>query len=72
MTTIIGGVILPALVSLNINTNFKTNNRDIIIWSTFGFSQKVGISAAIEEFFHFSLWRTLATLSRIKSYCCYC
>ncbi|MEH2171607.1 DUF4231 domain-containing protein [Nostoc sp.] len=29
--TILGGVILPALVSLNINTNFKPNNRDIII-----------------------------------------
>ncbi len=49
--TIIGGVIIPALVSLNINTNFKTNNRYIIIWSTFDLSQIVAISAAIEEFF---------------------
>ncbi|MEH2370414.1 DUF4231 domain-containing protein [Nostoc sp.] len=72
ITTIIGGVILPALVSLNINTNFNLNNRDIIIWSTCGLSQIVAISAAIEEFFYFSLWRTLATLSRIKSYFCYC
>ncbi|MDZ8260252.1 DUF4231 domain-containing protein [Nostoc sp. ChiQUE01b] len=58
ITTIIGGVILPALVSLNINTNFKPNNRDIIMWSTFGLSQIVAISAAIEEFFHYGeRWR---------------
>ncbi|MBN3878567.1 MULTISPECIES: DUF4231 domain-containing protein [unclassified Nostoc] len=58
VTTIIGGVILPALVSLNINTNFKPNNRDIIMWSTFGLSQIVAISAAIEEFFHYGeRWR---------------
>ncbi|MCC5645076.1 DUF4231 domain-containing protein [Nostoc sp. CHAB 5824] len=65
ITTIIGGVILPALVSLNINTTLKVNNiennttRDaIIIWSTFGLSQIVAISAAIEEFFHYGeRWR---------------
>ncbi|MEH2179497.1 DUF4231 domain-containing protein [Nostoc sp.] len=58
ITTIIGGVVLPALVSLNINTNFKPNNRDIIVWSTFGLSQIVAISAAIEEFFHYGeRWR---------------
>ncbi|MHC0063565.1 DUF4231 domain-containing protein [Nostoc sp. UIC 10890] len=55
ITTIIGGVVLPALVSLNINT---TPKRDIIIWSTFGLSQIVAISAAIEEFFHYGeRWR---------------
>ncbi len=65
ITTIIGGVILPALVSLNINTTFPVNNaetnnriRDVIIWSTFGLSQIVAISAAIEEFFHYGeRWR---------------
>ncbi|MEH2282608.1 MAG: DUF4231 domain-containing protein [Nostoc sp.] len=58
LTTIVGGVILPALVSLNINANFKSNNRDIIMWSTFGLSQIVAISAAIEEFFHYGeRWR---------------
>ncbi|MEH2129003.1 DUF4231 domain-containing protein [Nostoc sp.] len=46
------------MVSLNINTNFKPNNRDIIMWSTFGLSQIVAISAAIEEFFHYGeRWR---------------
>ncbi|MEH2022282.1 DUF4231 domain-containing protein [Nostoc sp.] len=58
LTTIVGGVILPALVSLNINATFKPNNRDIIMWSTFGLSQIVAISAAIEEFFHYGeRWR---------------
>ncbi|MEH2286131.1 DUF4231 domain-containing protein [Nostoc sp.] len=58
VATILGGVVLPALVSLNINTNFKPNNRNIIMWSTFGLSQIVAISAAIEEFFHYGeRWR---------------
>ncbi len=67
ITTIIGGVILPALVSLNINTTIPNNNietntstriREVIIWSTFGLSQIVAISAAIEEFFHYGeRWR---------------
>ncbi|QKQ77595.1 DUF4231 domain-containing protein [Nostoc sp. TCL240-02] len=62
ITTIIGGVILPALVSLNINTTstLQVNERarNIIIWSTFGLSQIVAISAAIEEFFHYGeRWR---------------
>lgn len=65
LTTIIGGVILPALISLNINTTFKLNNtgtsinvRDLIIGSTFVISQLVAISAAVEEFFHYGeRWR---------------
>ncbi|QHG18455.1 DUF4231 domain-containing protein [Nostoc sp. ATCC 53789] len=62
ITTIIGGVILPALVSLNINTTstlqVNERSRNIIIWSTFGLSQIVAISAAIEEFFHYGeRWR---------------
>jgi hypothetical protein len=62
ITTIIGGVILPALVSLNINITsplqVNERSRNIIIWSTFGLSQIVAISAAIEEFFHYGeRWR---------------
>ncbi|MBD2678514.1 MULTISPECIES: DUF4231 domain-containing protein [Nostoc] len=60
LTTIIGGIILPALVSLNINTispESKTT-RNFIIGSTFVISQLVAISAAIEEFFHYGeRWR---------------
>ena len=76
VTTIVGGVILPALVSLNINTTLKVNNietntrlRDVIIWSTFGLSQIVAISAAIEEFFHYGeRWRHYRrTVESLKS-----
>lgn len=55
LTTIIGGVILPALISFN-TTNEKA--KQVIFWSTFGISQVVAMSAAIEEFFHYGeRWR---------------
>lgn len=50
LITIIGGVIVPALVSLNINTN---NKQPVVGWIAFGLSQAVAISAAVEEFFHY-------------------
>ncbi|NES23094.1 MAG: DUF4231 domain-containing protein [Symploca sp. SIO3E6] len=51
LTIIVGGVLVPALVSLNFN-----NNRlgETIGWVTFGLSQLVAISAAVEEYFHFT------------------
>ncbi len=55
LMTIVGGIILPALVSLNFN-NGKV--RDILVWATFALSQIVAISAAVEEFFHYGeRWR---------------
>lgn len=50
LLTIIGGIIVPALVSLNINAN---DVRQIVGWIAFGLSQIVAISAAVEEFFHY-------------------
>lgn len=50
VTTIIGGIILPALVSLNIT---DSQARVTMVWATFFLSQVVAISAAIEEFFHY-------------------
>lgn len=50
MMTIIGGVMIPALVSLNIN---DSKLRESLVWLTFGLSQAVAISAAVEEFFHY-------------------
>jgi hypothetical protein len=50
LMTIVGGVIIPALVSLNIN---DSKTREVAVWFTFGLSQVVAISAAIEEFFHY-------------------
>ncbi|MEH2420380.1 MAG: DUF4231 domain-containing protein [Nostoc sp.] len=71
ITTIVGGVILPALVSLNISTTQQVNDKvkNVIIWSTFGLSQIVAISAAIEEFFHYGeRWRHYRrTVESLKS-----
>ena len=50
LITIIGGVIVPALVSLNINAN---DVQVVVGWLAFGLSQVVAISAAVEEFFHY-------------------
>lgn len=55
LLTIVGGIVLPALVSLNFN---DAKARDAIVWTTFGLSQVVAISAAVEEFFHYGeRWR---------------
>ena len=51
LTIIVGGVLIPALVSLN----FNNNQLGVTIgWVTFGLSQVVAISAAVEEYFHFT------------------
>lgn len=49
LIAIVGGVIIPALVSLNI---FATVTP-AVKWSALGLSLLVAISVAIEEFFHF-------------------
>lgn len=49
ITTIIGGVIVPALVSLNLSGD----TGQIFKWSAFGISQAVAISAGLEEFFRY-------------------
>ncbi len=49
LTTIIGGVIIPALVSLNVSGEIASAIR----WITFGLSLLVAISAVVEEFFHY-------------------
>ncbi|WP_242045505.1 MULTISPECIES: DUF4231 domain-containing protein [unclassified Calothrix] len=48
MITIIGGVIVPALIGFE-----KGNQKwqEIVGWSAFGLSQVVAVSAAVEEFF---------------------
>ncbi len=51
MVTIVGGVIVPALVSLNNIEN--TRIRNAISWVTFVTSLTVAISAAVEEFFQY-------------------
>ena len=51
LLTIIGGVIVPALVGVNLTDN--ANIRQILGWCAFGISQVVAISASVEEFFHY-------------------
>ena len=54
LTTIVGGVIIPALVSLNFAGGFAV----VVGWITFGISLLVAISAAVKEFFHYGeRWR---------------
>jgi hypothetical protein len=54
LTTIVGGVIVPALIALKLNGHAKT----AVYWVTIGLSLIVALSAAVEEFFHFGeRWR---------------
>ena len=54
LTAIVGGVIIPALVSLSVVGQIAT----AIKWGTFGLSLLVAISVAVEEFFHYGeRWR---------------
>jgi len=65
LTTIIGGVIVPALVSLNVGGGTAT----LIQGVTFTVSLLVALSAAVEEFFHYGeRWRHYRrTVESLKS-----
>lgn len=54
MTTIVGGVIVPALLSLHLSHSFAM----IVGWVTYGLSLLVAVSAAMEGFFRYGeRWR---------------
>lgn len=53
LITIIGGVIVPALVSVNSANVRNIQLRELFGWTAFGLSQAVAISAAVEELFHY-------------------
>ena len=56
LVTIVGGVIVPALVSLNIR---EASVADTLAWITFSVSLVVAIAAALDGFFGFGeRWRT--------------
>jgi Protein of unknown function (DUF4231) len=66
LIAIMGGVIVPTLVGLNLaNNQFAAG---FIQWTTFGLSMIVAISVATEEFFHFGeRWRHYrSTSERLK------
>ncbi len=69
LITIIGGVIVPALVGININGN---NIKEVIGWVAFALSQVVAISAAVEEFFQYKKrylhYRNSAELMKIEGW----
>ncbi|HEY9834255.1 MAG TPA: DUF4231 domain-containing protein [Stenomitos sp.] len=52
LITIVGGVITPALVSLN---HGQPKIREVFTWTAFGMAQAVAISAAVEELFGFNI-----------------
>jgi len=57
LTTIIGGVTIPILVSLNLPDN-QRNISNAIRYITIGLGGVVAISSAVEEFFHYGeRWR---------------
>jgi hypothetical protein len=62
---IIGGVIIPALVSLDLGSNLAAG---LVRWTTLGLSLVVAISAAIEGFFRYGeRWRHYrAMVERLK------
>jgi hypothetical protein len=54
---VVGGVILPTLMSSNISS-MSQSNLTIIPWITFGLGLLVALSAALEGIFHFGdIWR---------------
>lgn len=54
LTTVVGAVVIPALVGLQLTGDFDLALR----WTTFGLSLLVATSAAVEEFFSFGeRWR---------------
>ncbi len=58
LTTIIGGVIIPALVSLNFTNSNDQILKQTVAASTFVLSQMVAICAATEQFFNYGeRWR---------------
>jgi len=50
LLTIVGGVIIPVLVGLDVTGT----TSDLLRWSVFGLSLVVALAAAVEGFFHFS------------------
>ncbi|ACK69897.1 conserved hypothetical protein [Gloeothece citriformis PCC 7424] len=97
LITIVGGVLLPALISLNSSLHPRVNQCEPqpdastpttvasqpdwmtwlssvnwLTWFTFGLSQAVAISAAVEEFFHYGesyrQYRNTAEIMKIEGW----
>jgi Protein of unknown function (DUF4231) len=56
LVTIVGGVVVPALISLNVR---QKDVAETLLWVTFGVSLGVAIAASLDGFFGFGeRWRT--------------
>lgn len=66
LTTIVGAVLVPALVSINTSNDTLNNSARVATWVV---SVIVAISAAVEQFFHFGdRWRNYRqTAERLKT-----
>jgi hypothetical protein len=63
LVTIVGGLIVPALVSLNISEN---DVAEALAWTTFGLSLVVAIAAALDGFFRFGeRWRSFRRVAEL-------
>jgi len=69
IVTIVGGVIVPALVSFNISSD---NTKVLFGWLTLGLSQIVAISASLEEFLQYGKlyceYRNSAELMKMEAW----
>lgn len=62
LMTIVGGLIVPALVSLNVQNDVA----EALAWITFGLSLVVAISAALDGFFKFGeRWRSFRRVAEL-------
>ena len=58
LIAIIGGLTVPALVSLNVSSDASETLASVISWTTFGLSLLVATAVAVEGFFHYGeRWR---------------
>ena len=61
LVTIAGGVIVPAIISLNVR---QESAAAALAWTSFGVSLVVALSAALESFFHYGeRWRSFRRTS---------
>ena len=61
--TIVGGVVVPAIVSLNVR---QANVTAVLAWVTFSVSLVVALAAALEGFFRFGeRWRTFRRTAEV-------
>jgi hypothetical protein len=66
LAAIVGGIVVPALVSLNVTGDAST----ALGWTTFGLSLVVAVAVAVEGFFHYGdRWRHYRrTVELLKSH----